>query len=346
MKKKIHIYISIPVRSSSYFPCQRYSSSFSGTERDALHTLWGRPRSWSASRGVSVTDREPLRTNSAARLGRGEQENNYCLTNYCCRRESSSFVSTCPNLHKRVSNLKEGGGRGIIYIYILGDPSRNPLPSPPSSFCSIYLRHNRRTNYRKKKKIRSFARLIEHICSSRYRRVSCFIFPLNLPFASRIQRVHIYIWQQWHSTVDKKRRMKRLIVVSYRFGFLVYWHDDTMKERPWIREQYTILARWRRTDDKSFPPFRYLERRRRFTNEARCGTTRSVMREFESLEMGEKEREKKDKTRRDKNVGLNNSSDHDLSIELSSGARVSRFLLISFFSLCLSLSHSVCRYDD
>lgn len=70
------------------------------------------------------------------------------------------------------------------------------------------------------------------------------------------------------------------------------------------------------------------------------------MREFESLEMGEKEREKKDKTRRDKNVGLNNSSDHDLSIELSSGARVSRFLLISFFSLCLSLSHSVCRYDD
>lgn len=73
-----------------------------------------------------------------------------------------------------------------------------------------------------------------------------------------------------------------------------------MKERPWIREQYTILARWRRTDDKSFPPFRYLERRRRFTNEARCGTTRSVMREFESLEMGEKEREKKErKTRRD-----------------------------------------------
>ena len=65
------------------------------------------------------------------------------------------------------------------------------------------------------------------------------------------------------------------------------------------------------------------------------------MREFKSLEMGGKEREKKerkkDKTRRDKNVGLNNSSDHDLSIELSSGARVSRFLLISFFSLSVYL---------
>lgn len=85
-----------------------------------------------------MTDREPLRTNSAARLGRGEQENNYCLTNYCCRRESRSFVSTCPNLHKRVSNLK-GGILRVIPLLL------------PSIFCSIYLRHNRRTNYRKKK---------------------------------------------------------------------------------------------------------------------------------------------------------------------------------------------------
>lgn len=103
-----------------------------------------------------MTDREPLRTNSAARLGRGEQENNYCLTNYCCRRESRSFVSTCPNLHKRVSNLKGG----ILRV----------IPFPPSFLLSFAPSISVVTAERiieKKKKIRSF-----DTCSSRYRRVS------------------------------------------------------------------------------------------------------------------------------------------------------------------------------
>lgn len=102
-----------------------------------------------------MTDREPLRTNSAARLGRGEQENNYCLTNYCCRRESRSFVSTCPNLHKRVSNLKGG----ILRV----------IPSPPSFLLSFAPSISVVTAERiiEKKKIRSF-----DTCSSRYRRVS------------------------------------------------------------------------------------------------------------------------------------------------------------------------------
>lgn len=102
-----------------------------------------------------MTDREPLRTNSAARLGRGEQENNYCLTNYCCRRESRSFVSTCPNLHKRVSNLKGG----ILRV----------IPFPPSFLLSFAPSISIVTAERiiEKKKIRSF-----DTCSSRYRRVS------------------------------------------------------------------------------------------------------------------------------------------------------------------------------
>lgn len=91
-----------------------------------------------------MTDREPLRTNSAARLGRGEQENNYCLTNYCCRRESRSFVSTCPNLHKRVSNLKGG----ILRV----------IPFPPSFLLSFAPSISVVTAERiiEKKKIRSF----------------------------------------------------------------------------------------------------------------------------------------------------------------------------------------------
>lgn len=103
-----------------------------------------------------MTDREPLRTNSAARLGRGEQENNYCLTNYCCRRESRSFVSTCPNLHKRVSNLKGGILRVIPF------PSSFLLSFAPSISVVTAERI-----IEKKKKIRSF-----DTCSSRYRRVS------------------------------------------------------------------------------------------------------------------------------------------------------------------------------
>lgn len=101
-----------------------------------------------------MTDREPLRTNSAARLGRGEQENNYCLTNYCCRRESRSFVSTCPNLHKRVSNLKGG----ILRV----------IPFPPSFLLSFAPSISVVTAERIiEKKKNSF-----DTCSSRYRRVS------------------------------------------------------------------------------------------------------------------------------------------------------------------------------
>lgn len=124
-----------------------------------------------------MTDREPLRTNSAARLGRGEQENNYCLTNYCCRRESRSFVSTCPNLHKRVSNLKGG----ILRV----------IPFPPSfllSFApSISVVTAERIIEKKKKFVRSIH--VRHDIDE-YR---MFHFSLNLPFelTFRIQRVYI-----------------------------------------------------------------------------------------------------------------------------------------------------------
>lgn len=51
---------------------------------------------------------------------------------------------------------------------------------------------------------------------------------------------------------------------------------------------------------------------------------------FESLEIGKKKERKK--TRRTSVRIILGSSYHDLSIELSSGARASRFLLIFFFS--------------
>lgn len=150
-----------------------------------------------------MTDREPLRTNSAARLGRGEQENNYCLTNYCCRRESRSFVSTCPNLHKRVSNLKGG----ILRV----------IPFPPSFLLSFAPSISVVTAERIiEKKKNSFVRYMFVIST-----ISCFIF-LSIFHSTRFEyNVCIYNnsgIQQLIKTQDEKANC---CFVSPRFSCLL-----------------------------------------------------------------------------------------------------------------------------